>query len=243
MKAKLLGSLLLIMGAVSGWCCTEDSQGPGRVQIEWQVDGSTCSKAGIVDIRVELLQMGESIFQESASCTDGTVLFEDVVAGVYDVRIRGYDKENNPFYEATYQGLAVKEGSTPTEPPESLKLKAKKGALLIDWIYPKDQSDPCSFGLVDVIEINVAQSGSVVDIFAGAFPCAPALGDPAELPAPMVNGKIEISNIPPGEVDVVLFGLSPEGERVYFGEEKVMMANSGEVQVTISLEPCEKNCI
>jgi hypothetical protein len=243
MKVRIIGSLVLMTIAMSGLCCMEDSEGPGRVRVDWQVDGATCSKAGIVDIRVELLQLGESIYQESARCTDGTALFENVAADVYDIRVRGYDTENNPFYEATYQGLAVKEGSTPTEPPEALKLKARKGALLLDWVYPKDQSDPCSFGVVDQIEVNVAQSGSVVDIFAGVFPCAPALGDPADLPAPLNDGKIEIADIPPGEIDIVLFGLSPDGERVYYGEEKVMMANSGEVQVTVSLEPCEKNCI
>jgi len=243
MKTKVIGSLLIILVAVAGISCTEDSEGPGNVRVDWQVSGSTCAKAGIVDIRVELLQMGESIFQESARCTDGTALINDVVVGVYDVRVRGYDKDNNPFYEATYEGLAVKEGSTPTEPPDALKLEAKKGTLLLDWVYPDDQSDPCSFGVVDQIEINVAQSGSVVDIFDGVFPCAPAHSDPEDLPAPLKSGKIEISGVPPGEVDVVLFGLSPEGERVYYGEDQISMVNSGEVQVTISLHPCEKNCI
>ncbi len=244
MKRYYLISLaaLLVMSGLTA--CGEGTTGPGRAQVSWQLEGTTCKNAGITDIRVDLLQEGETIFSGSAACSAGSVLFDDVPVGVYDVRIKGFDGDSNPIYEGSYEGLAVKEGETPSTPDGTIKLKAKKGTVLLAWSFPADKSNLCSFNNVETIEVNVSQSGTVVEHFAGVFPCDPAYADPEDLPAPLENGWIVLSDIPPGEVDILLFGLSPEGDRVYFGEEEAdQVGNTGYVQVMVQLLPCNGNCI
>jgi hypothetical protein len=237
----LMAAMLILAGPLA---CMGDSQGPGRVKVTWQVDGSTCKNAGLVDVRVDLRQQGETIFSELTKCSDGSVLFEDVPVGVYDVVAKGFDADANPIYEGAFADMAVKEGETPSQPDGPIKLRAKKGTVLLAWSFPKDKSNLCSFNNVDSIEVNLSQTGSVVDIFAGTFPCDPAYGDPNDLPAPLENGWVVISDVPPGEVDLLLFGLSPEGERVYFGqEEAVQVGNTGYVQVLVELLSCDGNCI
>ena len=239
--ALMLGTLMSFAGLHG---CFGDSQGPGRVQVSWQVEGSTCKNAGLTDVRVDLRQDGETVLSEATRCTDGSVLFEDVPVAVYDVVVKGFDQDEVPIYEGYAEGMAVKEGETPSTPDGPVKLKAKKGTVLLQWSFPKDKSNLCSFNNVDTIEVNLSQSGSVVDIFAGAFPCEPGYADPEELPAPFESGWIVISDVPPGEVDLFLFGLSPEGERVYFGtEEAVLVGNTGYVQVLVELVSCDGNCV
>lgn len=236
----ILGTMMVLTGLQA---CFGDSQGPGRVQVSWQVEGSTCKTAGLTDVRVDLLQAGETVFSESARCTDGSVLFEDVPVAVYDVVVRAFNEMDVPIYEGSAEGMAVKEGETPSTPDGPIKLKPKKATVMLKWSFPKDNS-MCSFNNVETIEVNLSQSGTTVDIFAGAFPCDPGYAEPDELPAPFEGGWIVISDVPSGEVDLFLFGLSPEGERVYFGvEEAWQVGNSSPNQVTVEMFSCDGNCI
>ncbi len=237
----MLGTVIMFAGLQG---CFSDSQGPGRVQVSWQVEGSTCKAAGLTDVRVDLLQDGTTVFSEATRCTDGSVLFEDVPVAVYDVVVKGFNQDDVPIYEGSAEKMAVKEGETPSTPDGPVKLKAKKGTLLLQWSFPKDKSNLCSFNNVQTIEVNLSQSGTVVEIFAGVFPCEPGYADPEDLPAPFESGWIVISDVPPGEVDLFLFGLSPEGERVYVGtQEAVLVGNTGYVQVLVELFSCDGNCI
>ncbi len=223
--------------------CAEEEAGSGSALVKWIVKGSTCDKAGIADVRVDLLQEGAQLYSEGGKCAAGQVTFDGIPTGVYDVRVLGFDELNNPTYEGMYAGLSVKEGTVPSTPPSAISLNPRKGSLLLSWKFPNDKSNLCSFNNVSEVEVNVAQTGTVVQHFSGIFPCEPAYADPEELPAPLENGWIVLSDIPPGEADVVLFGLSPEGERIFSGTESVMVANVGYVQVTVELEPCSGGCI
>jgi len=223
--------------------CAEEEPGPGSALIKWMVKGSTCDKAGIADVRVDLLQQGAQFRSESGKCSAGQVKFNDLPTGVYDVRVLGFDPLSNPTYEGTYSGLSVKEGASPSSPPSAISLTPRQGSILLAWRFPKDKSNLCSFNNVDEIEVNVAQSGTVVQHFSGIFPCEPAYADPEDLPAPLENGWIVLSDIPPGEADVILFGLSPDGERIFEGTESVTVANIGYVQVIVTLDPCSGGCI
>jgi len=234
-------AMFALLGLSTG--CSEDEVSPGSALVKWIVKGSTCDKADIADVRVDLLQEGAQLFSEGGKCSAGQVTFDVVPPGVYDVRVLGFDALNNPTYEGLYSGLSVKEGAAPSSPPSAITLNPRKGSILLAWKFPNDKSNLCSFNNVSEIEVNVAQTGTVVQHFSGIFPCEPAYADPEELPAPLENGWIVLSDIPPGEADVVLFGLSPEGDRIFSGTESVNVHNIGYVQVTVELEPCTGGCI
>jgi len=236
----MLGTLISFAGLHG---CFEGSQGPGRVQVNWQVDGGTCKSVGLTDVQVDLRQDGETVFSEATRCTEGSVLFEDVPVAVYDVVIKGFNQDEVPVYEGFADGVAVKEGETPSTPDGAVKLKAMKATVLLKWSFPDDNSI-CAFNNVETIEVNLSQTGTVVEIFAGTFPCDPGHAEPEDLPAPFEGGSFVISDVPAGEIDLFLFGLSPEGERVYVGvKEAVLVGNTSANIVVVDLFSCDGNCI
>jgi hypothetical protein len=238
--ALMLGTLMSFAGLQG---CFDEEQGPGRIQVNWQVEGGTCKSVGITDVRVDVRRDGETIFSESTRCTDGSVLFEDVPVTVYDVVVKGYNEDQIPVYEGFADKMAVKEGETPSTPDGPVVLRPMKATVLLQWSFPNGNSI-CSFNNVATVEVNVSQSGTVVDIFSGTFPCDPGQAEPDELPAPFEGGSIVISGVPAGQIDLFLFGLSPEGERVYFGvEEAVLVGNASSNAVLVELFSCDGNCI
>jgi len=236
----LLGFWLAGIGLMA---CSDDSSGFGIVQVEWMIKGTTCDKAGIIDVEVQLRQEGTTMLSDDLRCSDGEAYFNEVPAGVYDIRLIGKDGDSNPFFEGKYEGLVVKAGNTVSSPPDVLEMEAKKGTILLAWSFPADQSNLCGFNNVETVEVNVSQAGTAVSLFSGTFPCDPMYADNKDLAAPFEEGRVVISDIPPGEADIVLFGLSPEGVRAYSGEEVVTVPKTGSISVTVGLEPCEDNCI
>lgn len=223
--------------------CSDDSSGPGRVQVYWQVANTTCTKAGITDVWVHLSQGQERLLSRSTHCSAGTVLIDDVPAGVYDILVEGHDKDDAITYEGSYLGLDVEEGEVASSPPGKIMLSLKSGTLLLNWKLVNTSSNICGFNNVAQVEVNVSQNTPLLNLFSGVFPCDPSSADPDTLPAPLVNAWIEIGGMPPTDLDVVLFGLSPEGVRLFQGDETVPMPIGGETQVSIELAPCQGECV
>jgi hypothetical protein len=233
--------LALVIGPLSQGC-SEEEKSPGRVKISWQVAGSTCAKAGITDVHINLIEDDLTVLTEREKCTAGSVIFNDVPTGVYDVQVRGYDKNDNPIYEGTETSLSVKSGETPSEPANPVELKPKTGFLMLRWKFPPDFPGECLFNDVKKVEVNVSQASTVLELFTGEFPCSPSDLD-IEPAVPLDNGWYIIENVPAGEIEIFLFGLSEDGERMFFGEEIVDVQSAGQIQLTITLNPCEGQCI
>jgi hypothetical protein len=240
-------ALLLAMSAAG---CSEEPAGPGIVQVSWKLDMTTCAQADVDLVRVQLLQDQQAIYSQDAACGDGTDQLNDVEAGVYDLRLQGIrvnapaaetDGTEDILYEGEYAGLKVRSGSAPSSPPETIVLKLKPGEIWLAWSFPQGQSTICSFNNVATVEVNITQAATSLPLLQDEFPC-----DPGDVPPETINfknGFIVIEDVPAGEVDLVLFGISPDGKRTSQGTKTISILKGQKVQVLVTLEPCLGECV
>ncbi len=234
-------AIFTVLGtAFSG--CGSTSEGPGIVQVEWRVEGTTCQKAGIEAVRLDLFQDSELMFSQDGICSAGSLTMPEIDPGRYDVVLSGLSADDLAIYEATYEGLRVKEGTTPSTPDEDLVLRLKLGTVQLRWTLPSD-NPLCGFNDVSQVEVNIAQASSMLNLFSGTFPCDPGSTSSDALPAPLIDGWIVVSDILPGDVEILLYGLDSDGDRNFKGEESATVSVGGSLQLKVALEPCSGNCI
>ena len=222
--------------------CGSTSEDPGVVQVEWRVEGTTCQKAGIETVRLNLFQDSELMVSQDGICSAGSLTMPEVETGRYDLVLSGLDSDELAIYEATHPGLKVKEGTTPSTPGEDLVLRLKLGTVQMRWTLPSD-NPLCGFNDVSQVEVNIAQASSMLNLFSGIFPCDPGSTSNDALPAPLIDGWIVISDILPADVEILLYGLDSDGERNFKGEESASISIGGSLQLKVALEPCSGNCI
>lgn len=232
--------MVLILGLVGLASCGTDSPGTGAVGVSWMVEGATCELAGLTTVRLDLLQDGELLDSQEGSCSAGSLVLEGVTEGRYDLYLAGLDPEDNVLYEASYEGLKVVAGDTPSTPPSKLLLSMKLGVVKLRWTLPAE-NPMCSFNDIADVEVSVLQDGSMFSLYHQLFPCDP--GTSEDLPSPLVGGWIEISNILPGDVKLVLYGINSQDERVFKGEAEATVEISAPVEVSVPLTACDNGCI
>jgi hypothetical protein len=223
--------------------CGDESPGPGRVLVKWEIMGLTCGAVGVTQVKVTLEQEGQAILTDGATCADGELVISDVPADTYDVRVLGYNEDDHATHEGFYSGLVVEPGDTPSQPEVIIKLKQRPGRILLGWSFPEQPGTPCTFIGVSKIEVFVFRADNPASPeFAGDFPCDPGYEDPANLPAPIENGFVAIGGLPNGEMMVNLFGRNELDDRTYKGSETLMVPMGGDVQVMVDLTKCNKEC-
>ena len=244
MKRSATLIAVLTFGTMFLTMCGEEAEGPGRALIKWEIKGKTCELAGVTKVQVTLEQGGEPMFTEDASCADAQLLLSNVPAGDYDVRVIGFDEDGLAIYEGFGEGLDVKEGADPSSLP-ILELEKKRGIVRIIWAFPEHPGIvSCSAIGVDHIDITVSQTDNDYVIFSGDFPCnldADAV-DLEELPAPVENGYVVISDIPEGMIDLIVYGRNEDGDKAYAGIESMEIRIGQDLQVPVELNKCDGNC-
>jgi hypothetical protein len=222
--------------------CGEEAPGTGGVEVSWMVEGATCQIAGLETVRAELHIKGEVVSSEEAACLDGKLRIDDVLEGRYDIYLAGLDAAGHVRYDGSHTGLKVKAGSTYASPPAKIRLTMKLAELRLQWSL-QATNPMCGFNNVSVVEVNVFQAGSMFSLYQEDFPCDPGTVKVSELPSPLVEGWIIISQLLPGDVTVVLYGLDSKEERIFKGESSVTLTNVEPVDAQIPLTPCDNGCI
>ncbi len=237
--------LVPVFVCMLGWmtACGEEAPGKGDVEIRWQIPGTTCQHEGLVQVRVDLSVKGEVVRSASAACSLGRIQIPDVKEGRYDLHLAGLDEENVVQYEAFYSGLKVKGGSSPSAPDKTIQLQPRMATLRLRWTLPPD-NPICGFSGISVVEVNIRHSGMAQSVYHEDFPCDPGTVAPEDLPSPLVSGGwLEISPLPPGDVRVLLYGLDPEDNRLFIGEQTLELTILEPAQTTIELRPCNDDCV
>ena len=230
-------TIFLVTFLAAGWLvsgCGDDDGGDGfgSAKISWQVLGSSCTVAGIIDVKVALKQDGATMLSsEPVRCGDGSMVFPEVPVGTYEVRVLGFNEDNQVTHEGLSEGLDVGDSDIPAELDQPVSLDIRAGIVKLRWTFPAAGSGLCAFNNVAEVEVNVSQTSTKKLLFQEILPCDP---DPEDLD----DGWFVISDVPPGEVDLVLFGLSPDGDRVSTGNEQLTVGDGENNEVLITLEPC-----
>ena len=218
-------------------CGPAEDPGEGLVEVSWIVANTTCDKAGLAEVELQLYQEQERILVRTTACTDGVVTIPAVPVGTYNVRLIGISEDGQALYKVEFEGLRVKKGDEPSSPPSDLVLEQIKGTLELRWSFPADQSN-CAFAGTDTVEININRETTGDSEFQAVYPCNLALDDVNE------NGYIEITDLPTDmELEVILFGLDPDGGRVMFGDTVTEVPKIGSKQVIVPLDPCNGGCV
>ena len=160
------------------------------------------------------------------------------------MRVLGLDEDGIATYEAFAEGLVVKEGLEPSTLP-ILELEKRSNIIRIAWAFPEHRGMvSCSTIGVDYIDVTVSLAENDYKIFSGDFPCnldADAV-DLEALPAPVENGAVVISEIPEGQIDVIVYGRSEAGSKVYAGIKSLEMRIGEDLPVSVALTKCNGNC-
>ncbi len=243
---KVLSVLAVAVLSMTATACAEDAAGFGSASIEWSVQGKRCDTAGIVMVRVDLIQDGTLVISESASCGNEKLLLEEVPEGVYDVMVYGLNKDSLKIYQGEFPGLRVRPGSVPATTPEKIPLVVIKGELKLMWILPTNK--PCSGN--DILKVEATLWRGVDVLRTVEFYCDPGSvtltkDEAAILAESMVafaDGWMVFSDLVPGEIAVNLFGVSKEGKRTAYGEETVEVPIGNDVEVEVPLTACQDPC-
>jgi len=234
-----VATAVLALGSVA---CGEEAPEMGGVEVSWMVEGATCQIAGLETVRAELHIKGEMVQSEEAACLDGKLRIDDVLEGRYDVYLAGLDAAGHVRYDGTHAGLKVKAGDTYAAPPAKIRLTMKLAELRLQWSLQAD-NPMCGFNNVALVEVNVFQAGSMFSLYQEDFPCDPGTVKASDLPSPLVDGWIQIAQLLPGDVTIVLYGLDTQEERIFKGELSVTLTNVEPVDAQIPLVTCDNGCI
>ncbi|GEM_PF-4046091 len=244
MRTALKFFVLTTMLAL-GSGCAEDAAGFNSLVVKWEVQGTKCSTAGIVNVRVELKQSGVTVISESGSCAKGSLVLEEVPEGVYDIVLVGLDENSKGTFEGRLSGVRVKEGAAPVE-TSAIQLAVKKGELMLMWILPT--AKPCSGNDIYRVEATLWRGEDVVRTLE--FYCDPGSvpldkTETAELEANMVRfeeGYMVFWGLVPGTIRINLFGISSTDKRTAQGELEVEVPKDGYVKADVQLEACQHPC-
>ena len=243
---KALFIVVMALFSILAQACAEEAAGFGSVQVSWTITGSQCGTAGIVLVRVDLVQEGTPIVSESAPCSGGSkILLEDVPEGVYDVIVTGLDKDSRKIYQGSMEGLRVRAGAEPVQ-TGSIPVVVIKGELKLMWILPT--AKPCSGNDISKVEATLWRGVDVVRTVE--FYCDPgavALSKPEQAILDQANvafedGWMVFRELVPGELRVNLFGLSDDGLRTAFGEDTVEVPIGNDVELEVLLSKCQDPC-
>ncbi len=230
---------LTVVAILAAACGPEEDAGTGTVEVSWQVANTTCSNAGIAEVELQLYQEEQRILVRKTACSDGTVAISLVPVGTYNVRLIGISADGDVLYKAEYENLKVKKGDEPSSPPEILELEQIKGTLELRWSFPAAMSN-CAFAGTEEMEININREDTGDSEFHGTYPCNLT----ADHPDVNENNYIEITSLSTDlELEVIIFGLAPDGTRVLFGETVTQVPKLGHKQVIIALDECNGGCI
>ncbi len=239
MKYLLTIPALTLLMTFATACGPAEDPGEGLVEVSWIVANTTCSNASLAEVELQLYQENERILVRTTACTDGKVTIPAVPVGTYNVRLIGLSEDGQALYKVVFEGLKVKKGDEPSSPPSKLVLEQIKGTLELRWSFPEEKSN-CAFAGTDAIEININREATGDSEFSAVYPCNLTVDHPDM----NEDGYIEIPDLPTDmELEVILFGLDPDGTRVMFGDTVTTVPKIGSKQVIVPLDSCNGGCV
>jgi hypothetical protein len=204
--------------------------------VSWQIDGNTCDVAGVKSVHISLT-LEEALYDTAEKpCADGEAAFIDLPPGDYQVALEGRNDKGEVKYVADSVTVEVPPGATGKSP--KMVLSPIGSGLNLTWYFQDNKL--CSFAGVVQVEVNVwSKEGQALGDSPKQYACDPfqeagATGD--------ATPGIKILNLQVKEVDLVLFGLDQDGDRVYKGTASVKLEDGKLLDVQVELKPCSGTC-
>jgi hypothetical protein len=221
-------SALLTVFALTLWGCGDEGQfeGEGDLVVYWKVAGGTCTMAGIPNVRVELYDEKEFLYdQVTIPCTNGQVTFGDVESGIYSVQVFGLDLGGDTTYVSPSQEVDVAPGDDPTELTPPLLLEVKRSGLDVFWSFASGKL--CNIEGISEIEVAVWDMLAEKNVHHAMTQCT--------------IGHHNIEDITAGQYQVQVFGLDGSGIRVLTGLSVAIDLGPGDLkEVSVVLDSCDK---
>lgn len=231
----VLGALVAFIALTA--CDHSEKASPGLLKVSWQIQGNTCKAAGVETVRVTLLLDGAVYEARDSACAAGEMTFVDMPSMVYGVQLTGFDVDGETRYTGELEAIDLVAGET-NETGRIAMTKVGSGISLA-WYFANNLL--CSFN--GVVEVEVTVWYDQLQLHNQIYSCDP-FGDTetgAGVPSGDLGVKVYDLQVP--EVDVVLFGLDANGDRIFVGEERAIQLDEGAVKrVNVKLEACDGAC-
>ena len=233
---------MVLLGALSalialGACDHSAKSSPGVLKVSWQIQGNTCKAAGVETVRVTLLLDGAVYEARDSACAAGEMTFVDVPSMVYGVQLTGFDVDGETRYAGELAAFDLVAGET-SETGRIAMTKVGSGISLA-WYFANNLL--CSFNGVYEVEVTVWYDQ--LQLHNKIYSCDPFGDLQAGTGTPSGDLGVKVYDLQVPEVDVVLFGLDANADRIFVGEERGIQLNEGAVKrVNVKLEACEGTC-
>ncbi|MBI5500765.1 MAG: hypothetical protein HY907_11025 [Deltaproteobacteria bacterium] len=125
-----LAPFIACVAVLSGCGPTET----GDLTVRWGVGlTGTCTGASLRRVVTELTGSYGVVERRDEGCDTGVARFVDVAVGTYVARLVGYDEEGVAAYEATVNGVEVREGEEAR--PIVGRLAPRPGEIGLSWYF------------------------------------------------------------------------------------------------------------
>ena len=232
--ASLVPLLIMAIGCGGG----SSGDGSTTLEVPWSIGGGTCNQSGVKAMVVTLIQEDEVVLSLDAICTDGSVVFEDLAPGRYDIKVEGFrDGGKTAVFLGSRADVDVPDGEATVA--GKIELSEATGALDLLWQFSDGKI--CAFAGVNWIDVTVWDEHSV-RITDDGIACNPTLNNEPNSAKPYLDDAagFVIDDLFAGQYRVFLLGYNKkdDGMPVYWAEASPKVSHSSLTGVSLVLREC-----
>jgi hypothetical protein len=220
MKGGPIALAALALLAAQG--CTAQTR-TGDLKVSWTIgldepSIDQCSAAGIESILITL--DGEEHDElEDATCATGERTFHGLPVMGYTVRVQGMDREGCAVYEGRLANAVPSEEEDPAEIDVIMQRVTPGGSVTITWRFLDGMM--CGAHGIEVVHLELLSEDAMV----------------LETDLSCHDGRVVVSDVPAGSVDLRLSALEGAMEMCYVATNLELVPCDA-LEVEASLEPC-----
>ncbi len=216
---RLACSLVMLLGAASQLHCGSDD--PGALVVPFELtNNQSCDAFGVSEVRMTLVPSGEDVTDEqvevegSAPCSDGEIMFSDVVVGQYRINAEAIASDDSSItvLDNVDDDIIVAEVLEGQETVSgSVELGPTPAKLRLYWGLTEDGKQAmCSSVETTKFQVSAGATGTTSPFFEHEFNCDDPADDDLYRTAPDIGRDLD------GELTqyVQIQALNDAGENV-----------------------------
>lgn len=203
-------------------CETDDGPaGANDVEIFWTVAGGDCASAGLLNVRVDLIDRdGVAALTSLFLCGTGNALLREVPAGAYTLKIAGLDDRDVATYEGEDVAIDVAPAADPLRVVPPVELEVRRSEVELVWLFPGGAG--CSFNRVREVQVAIWDQSIQAKVHDEVVACEFDIdSQPDRLDGERPAGLL-VDGLVPRPVKVEIFALDGDGFRRFRGSSDLV---------------------